>query len=70
MNALEELLEELNRRKSRDAYFEAMRQIKDALVDNFPLDKSLWMYSTDHMDSLIQLEQGYRRVALAKGEDQ
>jgi hypothetical protein len=70
MITLEPLLDELHRIRQRDLYFEAMRQIKDRLIDDFPLDTSLWMYSTDLTDAMMQLEQGYRRIALVKGEGQ
>ena len=61
-------LSELKAIQSVDAYIESIRQIKDAMIDQFSLDKSMWMANTDFMDALMKLEQGYKRQTLLKGE--
>lgn len=53
--------------KSRDEYFEKLRQEKDELINNFPLDTSQWLVHTDFNDALNRLEQSYRRVDFVKG---
>ena len=64
MTGREAHLQELKAIKSRDAYFEGIRQIFDQMKDDFPLHQSLWMPSCDLQDAIMALEQGYRRVAL------
>jgi hypothetical protein len=66
MEALEIFLKQLKLRKSRDVYFECIRQIKDQMIDDFPLDKSMWMAHSDLNDALMQLEQSYKRVDFVK----
>ncbi len=68
MSPLETFLKELKAMNSRPAYFESMRQIKDALVDNFPLDRSQWMCSSDTSDWITRLERSYNRTSFVKGD--
>lgn len=61
MTGREAHLKELKSTGSRNEYFESMRQIFDQLKDEFPLTQAMWLSNSDLLDSLMKLEQDYKR---------